>query len=618
MKRFKKLFCFILSVCVFCGLTSAIGKTRIANATGKLYVNLNVGQNIAVIIKAEIPDATTASATFSFIGNDQAGNANETAYIDTVSGEKEEGGNEWKFTYKGVAPQYMGKEISVKVDYKNADSDTLITFAQEKISVKGVIANYLSSTAAELKISENAFEKLKVLCYDILNYGAAAQKYANVDKNALVNVGYEESGSKTDFTALTDTIANDGEVKLLQGVKFDYNLQPTVKFTTTYSDLSATVNGAPAAIEESDGAYKITFADYDVLTLYEPYTFVVKSGENVIASSSSTLGALAKKYNIEIVRAAYTYGESVRKYAKAFMNFTTQVFEAENCAYYIEAKGEHAADDKYTDFETLAPFNYYDGDTACDNYIANGAGGNASVRNIQGNQEGKNVYFKFTVNTAESGYYKIKTRAVCNNTEKISRMFSVNVNNEKNSDGSLKLVTDKKEQQVYCGNRLSEYADLGGKEYVSYCSRAWWSIIDVGTVFLSKGDNEIRIYMPGGFGGNIDCFEVIDSEEQKTTKIISYNNEKLERVDVSETGTVLYLENGKKFSDHVNVKDLDYRHPVRYTLLYMSLTNNTEIPILESMLEGKVDYNKVGEEQVVTVTDPVSGESASFKLFIKA
>lgn len=616
MKRFKKLFCFILSVCVFCGLTAAIGKTRIANATGKLYVNLNVGQNIAVIIKAEIPDATTASATFSFVGNDQAGNANETAYIDTVSGEKEEGGNEWKFTYKGVAPQYMGKEISVKVDYKNADSDKLITFAQEKISVKGVIANYLSSTAEELKISENAFEKLKVLCYDILNYGAAAQKYANVDENALVNVGYEESGSKTDFTALTDAIANDGEVKLLQGVKFDYNLQPTVKFTTTYSDLSATVNGAPAAIEESDGTYKITFADYDVLTLYEPYTFVAKSGENVIASSSSTLGALAKKYNIEIVRAAYTYGESVRKYAKAFMNFTTQVFEAENCAYYIEAKGEHAADDKYTDFETLAPFNYYDGDTPCDNYIANGAGGNASVRNIQGNQEGKNVYFKFTVNTAESGYYKIKTRAVCNNTEKISGMFSVNVNNEKNSDGSLKLVTDKKEQQVYCGNRLSEYADLGGKEYVSYCSRAWWSIIDVGTVFLSKGDNEIRIYMPGGFGGNIDCFEVIDSEEQKTTKIISYNNEKLERVDVSETGTVLYLENGKKFSDHVNVKDLDYRHPVRYTLLYMSLTNNTEIPILESMLEGKVDYNKVGVEQVVTVTDPVSGESASFKLLI--
>ena len=616
MKRFKKLFCFILSVCVFCGLTAAIGKTRIANATGKLYVNLNVGQNIAVIIKAEIPDATTASATFSFVGNDQAGNANETAYIDTVSGEKEEGGNEWKFTYKGVAPQYMGKEISVKVDYKNADSDKLITFAQEKISVKGVIANYLSSTAEELKISENAFEKLKVLCYDILNYGAAAQKYANVDKNALVNVGYEESGSKTDFTALTDTIVNDGEVKLLQGVKFDYNLQPTVKFTTTYSDLSATVNGAPAAIEESDGAYKITFADYDVLTLYEPYTFVVKSGENVIASSSSTLGALAKKYNIEIVRAAYTYGESVRKYAKAFMNFTTQVFEAENCAYYIEATGSHAAGDKYANIEGLSVFQYYDGDTLCDNYIANGAGGKAVVSGIQGNQEGKNVYFKFTVNTAESGYYKIKTRALCNATEKISGMFSVNVNNEKNSDGSLKLVTDKKEQQVYCGNRLSEYADLGGKEYVSYCNRAWWSIIDVGTVFLSKGDNEIRIYMPGGFGGNIDCFEVIDSEEQKTTKIISYNNEKLERVDASETGIVLYLENGKRFSDHVNVKDLDYRHPVRYTLLYMSLTNNTEIPVLESMLEGKVDYNKVGVEQLVTVTDPVSGESASFKLLI--
>ena len=406
MKRFKKLFCFILSVCVLGGLTAAIGKTRIANATGKLYVNLNVGQNIAVVIKAEIPDATTASATFSFVGNDQDGNVNETAYTDTVSGEKEEGGNGWKFTYKGVAPQYMGKEISVKVDYKNADSDKLITFAQEKISVKGVIANYLSSSAEELKISENAFEKLKVLCYDILNYGAAAQKYANVDVDTLVNAGYEEGGSKTDFTALTDTIVNDGEVRLLQGVKFDYNLQPTVKFTTTYSDLSATVNGTPVAIEESDGAYKITFADYDVLTLYEPYTFVVKSGDNVIASASSTLGALAKKYNIEIVRAAYTYGESVRKYAKAFMNFTTQVFEAEDCTYYIETTESHSADDKYTNIEGLSVFQYYDGDTLCDNYIANGAGGKAVVSGIQGNQNGKDVYFKFTVNTAESGYRK--------------------------------------------------------------------------------------------------------------------------------------------------------------------------------------------------------------------
>ena len=49
----------------------------------------------------------------------------------------------------------------------------------------------------------------------------------------------------------------------------------------------------------------------------------------------------------------------------------------------------------------------------------------------------------------------------------------------------------------------------------------------------------------------------------------------------------------------------------------MRTSKGREIPVLESMVEGKIDYNKMGVEQVITVTDPVDGDSASFTVFIE-
>ena len=58
-------------------------------------------------------------------------------------------------------------------------------------------------------------------------------------------------------------------------------------------------------------------------------------------------------------------------------------------------------------------------------------------------------------------------------------------------------------------------------------------------------------------------------------------------------------------------------HPVKYTLLYLRTSSGKEIPVLESMLDGKIDYEKIGEAQLIEVTDPVSKESASFTLVIE-
>ena len=79
------------------------------------------------------------------------------------------------------------------------------------------------------------------------------------------------------------------------------------------------------------------------------------------------------------------------------------------------------------------------------------------------------------------------------------------------------------------------------------------------------------------------------------------------------TGKVLTIKKGEKLTDILNVP---VAHPATYTSLYLHTSTGKDIPVLGSMLEGKVDYTKVGVEQLVTVTDPVSGESASFKLLI--
>ena len=77
---------------------------------------------------------------------------------------------------------------------------------------------------------------------------------------------------------------------------------------------------------------------------------------------------------------------------------------------------------------------------------------------------------------------------------------------------------------------------------------------------------------------------------------------------------VLYLEKGKKLTDIVVTNEL---HPLTYTLLYIRLSTGVEVPVLGKWVEDKIDYTKVGVEQIITVTDDVSGETASFTLIIE-
>lgn len=329
MKTIKKLVLTLLAVftlaCGVAGITTA--KTQKAYADGVLNANLNIGKDIALKLSAKIDGATSASATFTWKGNDENGAEKAENYVDTVVGENS-GDGTFVFTYRGIGAQYLGKTVDVTVKY-NTESETEAVYAQKNLSVKDVLTAYRNSSAIALGISPAAFEKIKTLSADILNYGAAAQAYTKVDTSALVNKGLTESDYTTvDFKNLTGEVAQTGDLKFVMGVRFDCNIQPMAKFTSDKQNLTATINGTEAALETlGENQYKITYKDFNILSVNESYTFEVFENETSIGSATCSLAALAKNYNVAILRAAYTYGSAVSNYLEAKK---TLVIEAES------------------------------------------------------------------------------------------------------------------------------------------------------------------------------------------------------------------------------------------------------------------------------------------------
>lgn len=338
MKTIKKLALTLLAVftlaCGVAGITTA--KTQKAYADGVLNANLNIGKDIALKLSAKIDGATSASATFTWKGNEADGTAKAENYVDTVVGENS-GDGTFIFTYRGIGAQYLGKNVDVTVKY-DTESETEAVYAQKTLSVKDILTAYRNSSAIALGISPAAFEKIKTLSADILNYGAAAQEYTKVDTSALVNDGLAESDYTTvDFKNLTGEVAQTGDLNFVMGVRFDCNIQPMAKFTSDKQNLTAKINDKEAALEAlGENQYKITYKDFNILSVDKEYTFKVFADENEIGSATCSLAALAKNYEVEILRAAYTYGTAVSNYLEAKK---TLVIEAES-DYVVRKKAD--------------------------------------------------------------------------------------------------------------------------------------------------------------------------------------------------------------------------------------------------------------------------------------
>lgn len=894
MKNIKNyLLTALLAFTLAFGITGITTLTK-ASAETKLYANVNVGQDISLVISAEIPNAGEVTATFAWNGKE--------AYSDTVVGEKQGETDTYKFFYRGLSAQYMAKEVEVTV--KNGETEV----DKATVSVKGILNTYLSSSAKALDINANAYKKLTTLSADILNYGKAAESYLNLPDD----IG-EVTGGTTFVADETATSKASGNLKWNAGITFDYNLRPAVKVyipAETYKDtLVAKIDGNVATLTATETAnvYTLTYSNYNILDIDKDYKFEIFDGETSLGSYTSSLAALAKESNAEIVKAAYVYGKSVVKYASvledidfvsehfqaentiqgggsnvngfltwqyttadgviadgsgqiangaenqyrqdlsnktswvATLNVTVEkageydlrasvqnltplslkdifkicvkqtenaatdgeyavsdtqdyclsagqwtngytanswsnayywtdvsvgtvkleegenviyvkaaksttipnidyfyvkgfttaeekvtlvntrntfktslathaeigktadeaclikkgsalkelykyeggypnnitglymvipdmaytynkttytqtckvpvtedmitgldyaatgiqtvtitygeysvqayfrvfepiVIEAEDCVYMLDENGAETPN-AYTTKENDAIAEYYQDGTTTevvrDKRISNGSSGKGAVSSLDRN--GKKAYFKLSVDAPVKGSYKLKARAQGPSASEIKDLLHVNVNNAKDVDGKLIFTTNSDSQKLTAGNRLKDYCAIAGKNYTNWCNMFWWGMIDVGTFELNKGRNEIRVYMPNNFPGNIDYFELVagTADGNEAPAIISYRSDLSGNLD----GKVLHIAKGTELTSVVPTPAL---HPAKYTLLYLRTSSGKEVPVLESMLEGKVDYTKVGVEQLVTVTDPVSKEEASFTLFIDA
>lgn len=319
-----------------------------------------------------------------------------------------------------------------------------------------------------------------------------------------------------------------------------------------------------------------------------------------------------------IQKATIAYG----KYsAEVYFNVYGSVIEAEDNVFMLDNGAE--TDTKYTRKEKYTQAEYYEGDTKKQTSLYNAFNGVGMATNFDTKETGntvanyKLIYFKFKVTVPETGKYNLNIRAQLTSDydTSIKEKFSVNINEATDENGTLVFTKNTVSQNIYRGNQLKDYADIGDKSYTKYYNMFWWSVCKLGTFELNKGENTIRIRMVSLLNANIDCFEVTYADTAvpnatEQTSIFSMRNRVKENLD----GKVLTIKKGQKLTDAVKTPE---KHPVKYTLLYLHTSTGKEIPVLGSMLEGKVDYNKVGEEQVVTVTDPVSGESASFTLLIE-
>lgn len=413
------------------------------------------------------------------------------------------------------------------------------------------------------------------------------------------------------------------------GYDYTFDIEITVALPT---DLTMTIDSS-ALKERYTTEETIDFTVITVRVATEGYTSILKAdewklkkGETEITDKSAVN---AKDLGAGEVTLTVEYLPDVKKdivltVVEADKIISPSFIEAEDCVYKLSGV-DNASESSLLGTETNTPYTarentsiaqiVKDGVISDGQKISNGTSGKGAVSSLNGNQAGKTVYFKFTVKVPQAGNYKIKARAAGTGSGSVRNLFAINVNGAKGTDGKFAFTLNNKEQSLVAGNQLLSYCDEAslnlkeGQKFTSWYNMFFWGMLDIGTVELTKGENVIRIYMPKGFYGNIDYFEVVENDEAESAKILSTRTGS--RVDLSKNA--LYLNKGEKLTDLVLTPEL---HPEKYTLLYIRLSSGKEVPVTERMLEGKVDYNKTGE-QTVTVTDPVSGEQASFKLIIE-
>ena len=589
MKNFKNyLLTALLAFTLAFGITGITTLTK-ASAETKLKANLNVGQDISLVISADIPNAGTVTATFAW--NGKKGN-----YSDTVVGEKQGETDTYKFFYRGLSAQYMAKEVEVTV--KNGETEV----ATATVSVKGILNTYLNSSAKALGINANAYKKLTTLSADILNYGKAAEKHLNMPDD----IGTVTGGTTfvADDTA-TSTI--QGNLKWNAGITFDYNLRPAVKVyipAETYKDtLVAKIDDKEAILTATETAnvYTLTYSNYNILDIDKDYKFEIFDGETSLGSYTSSLAALAKESNAEIVKAAYVYGKSVVKYASVLedIDFVSEHFQAENVITI-----ENGSISKKSNFGI---WEYTDSTGKIIKHDNTGIANGAEGQYVQSLNNNTAWVATLNVTVPKAGEYDLRGVMQHENFLPLNGIYSVAVKD--GADGVVDSDYAVSETNDYC-LPASQWVD--GYTRHSWCNAYYWTDASIGAVKLKEGENVIYIKAAKATTiPNIDYFYVkgFTTAEEKITLVNTRKAfaESLEaHTAIGESAeTPFMLKKGVALKELYKYKD---GYPKEITGLYlivpemeyMGKVQTTKVPVTESMISG-LDYNVIGEQKA-TVT----------------
>ena len=279
---------------------------------------------------------------YATVGSSDVGNA----YMRFTRGDKEyvayprkiKNSSEYMFSYKGIAPQTMGDNIKAELVI---DGKTVATY--DEYSVRQNCINLLSNPEYSGDV------KMVNLIKSLLNYGAAAQKYARYNTDSLANKGYEivlSSPTESDSVRLISSPTSDSLKITAVGVYFGSTNKVYVKFTAdSLKDVTVKMNGVHASIEESDVDNNEYIAYSDSICASQfgvTYNIDLLCGASAQAATYSVNSYAYKMIDsanpnmAELAKAVYTYGDAAKKIARISSDIYTVLSynDADNNAPY--------------------------------------------------------------------------------------------------------------------------------------------------------------------------------------------------------------------------------------------------------------------------------------------
>ncbi len=276
---------------------------------------LEIAQDISVIYRITIPEGyTNFYVVFNFLNTDYK-----------VFGTRNEDGS-YAYKFPNVLPQQMGENLKATL-YATYNGDELCT-SVDTYSVRQYCVNQLNKSIDT---------RLHRLLSDLLEYGAAAQKYCGYDTDNLVTNGLNLVAST--FVTLDESVNK----KMLSGIKDDSTYWKSaglmyenamamyikfaasdvedLKIKLSIADRTVTYNVADLSTDEN-GFYTLYFRDIYATQFDDVVTAIFlrneeQVGQTMTYSVNSYVYSMQNSADaklVELMKATYNYGESAHSY----------------------------------------------------------------------------------------------------------------------------------------------------------------------------------------------------------------------------------------------------------------------------------------------------------------